>query len=352
MEKRRSLDAITGLKGICIFLIVFFHTLPQTPLIDRIPFSSFVSFYGGTLGNYMFFMISGFLIANGYRDRIAEGEISFGAFLMRRLSKLYPLYILSNLVMLIGEVVQYGVSAINLKKVVLTVLLQNGGGLEEMYPYNGPTWFLSALFVCYMAYFVVAYYSKNKTSYCCFICLGIVWGYSLAIKGWVPPLCFGRNGDSFLNFFLGCALAEVLPYLNRKSWKWLQLAAVLILAASGILLLRYGVEIIAGDSKVAFAFLICPLVICLAVGENPISRFLQWKPVYYLGKLSVSIYFWHFVVYDIFEFIYRTVTGDAEIGDPQYAAYLALMILLSVLSHHYLEGGKKTAPNPLSAAKG
>ena len=63
MKKSRTFDAVTGLKGICIILIVFYHTLPQTTLIDKIPFTSFIRIYGGNLGNYMFFMISGFLIA-------------------------------------------------------------------------------------------------------------------------------------------------------------------------------------------------------------------------------------------------------------------------------------------------
>ena len=338
MKKSRTFDAVTGLKGICIILIVFYHTLPQTTLIDKIPFTSFIRIYGGNLGNYMFFMISGFLIANGYRDRIAAREISFGTFLLRRLRKLYPLYILSNLVMLIGEVMAYGPSAIKLNKIVFTVLLQSGGGLEQMPPYNGSTWFLSALFVCYIAYFFVAYSAKNRTSYRCFLCLGILWGYSRLFGGWDSPICFGRNGESFLTFFLGCALAEMLPYLTQNVWKWLQPAAVLILAGSGFLLMRYGVEIISGDSRVAFAFLICPLVICLAVGDNPISRFLKLKPVLYLGKLSISIYFWHVAIYNLFMYIYRTAAYGTELGSMQYLLYIVIMLILSALSQRFLEG--------------
>lgn len=340
MKKSRTFDAVTGLKGICIILIVFYHTLPQTTLIDKIPFTSFIRIYGRNLGNYMFFMISGFLIAYGYRDRIAAGDVSFGAFLMRRLQKLYPLYIISNLVMLIGDVMEYGPSAIKLDKIVFTIFLQSGGGLESMPPYNGATWFLSALFVCYIAYFFVAYYGKTRTSYRCFICFGILWGYSRLFGGWDSPICFGRNGESFLNFFLGCALAETLPYLTQKVWKWLQPAAVLILVGAGFLLMCYGVEIISGDSRVAFAFLVCPLVICLAVGDNLISRFLKLKPVLYLGKLSVSIYFWHVAIYDLFMYIYRTVTCRTEMDSIQYAVYIVIMLILSALSQRFLEGDK------------
>lgn len=337
MEKRRSFDGLTGLKGIFIFIIVWFHTLPKTPLMDRIPLTSFIGTYGGTLGNYMFFMLSGFLLSYSYRERIAKREISFRDFLMRRLRKLYPLYLLSNLVMLAGELVQHGISVINLKRIVLTLLLQNGGGLETAHPYNGPSWFVSALFVCYMAYYFVAYWSKNQTQYGCMIAFGIIWGYSIAIEGWTPPLSFGRCGAGFLNFFLGCALAEVYPHIPKK--KWLQYGALLILTVSGFLLMRYGVEVISGDSKVAFAFVLCPLLLYVACGENLISRILGLKPVVYLGKISVSVYFWHFVIYDIFEFIHWKLFA-ATVGDAAYAVYLVVLILSSVLSYSLLENGR------------
>ena len=132
--------------------------------------------------------------------------------------------------------------------------------------------------------------------------------------------------------------AELLPYLNQKKWTWLQPAAALILAGSGFLFMRYGVEIISGDSRVAFAFVICPLVIFLAVGDNLLSRFLQLKPMLYLGKLSVSIYFWHVAIFDLFTYLCQTVTDGNAIGDLQYVAYIAIMLILSALSHRFLEG--------------
>ena len=337
MEKRRSFDGLTGLKGIFIFIIVWFHTLPKTPLMDRIPLTSFIGTYGGTLGNYMFFMLSGFLISWGYRERIARGEISFRDFLMRRLRKLYPLYLLSNLVMLAGELVQHGISVINLKRIVLTLLLQNGGGLETVHPYNGPSWFVSALLVCYMAYYFAAYRAKNQTQYGCLIAFGIIWGYSIAIGGWTPPLSFARCGEGFLNFFLGCALAEVYPRIPKK--KWLQYGALLVLGASGFLLMRYGVEVIAGDSKVAFAFVICPLLLYVACGENLLSRFLGCRPMVYLGRISVSVYFWHYVICDIFDYAHWVLFGEA-VGDAAYGVYLIVLVLCSVLSYHFLENGR------------
>lgn len=301
--------------------------------------TSLIGIYGGTFGNYMFFMLSGFLMAYSYRKKIEKHEISLKAYLLRRLCKLYPLYLLSNMVMIVAEMVQHGTSVINLKRIVLTLLLQCGGGLETGHPYNGPSWFISALFVCYLVFYFIAHYSKNQTHYICLIIAGIIWGYSIAVDGWIPPLSYGRSGDAFLNFFIGCALAECLPKMARSGkyiGSWIATAILLI---SGVLCLRYGVEIICGDSKVAFAFVMCPLLLYLAVADNLISRFLGSKLMVFVGKISVSVYFWHFVLYVIYAYAYK-ILFKAPVGDVAYGGYLLLLFVLSVLSWRFLENGK------------
>lgn len=138
MEKSRNYPALTGLKGIFCLVILWFHTLPKTPLVNSIPLSSFISKFGGTLGNYIFFMLSGFLIASSYKARISSHSLSFSDYLVKRLRKLYPLYLLSNLVMLLLEVLEYGMSVINLQRIAYTLLLQ-AGSLDPLRPYNIPS---------------------------------------------------------------------------------------------------------------------------------------------------------------------------------------------------------------------
>ncbi len=337
MSKAHKFDSLTGLKGLFSLIIVFFHTLPQTPLIDAIPLTSLIRNYGGGIGNYFFFITSGFLISFGYKERIVAKEISFGSFLVKRLQKIYPLYILSNLAALLVTMLQFGPSAINLKNIVFTVLLQNGGGLEAAYPYNGPSWFLSALFVCYMAFFFASYHGKSATHYRCMIAFGIIWGYSVLTGRFFVPLSFAHHGGSFFSFFTGCALAELYPFISQKEYKWLTPVSILVLVFSGVLLLYYGVDVISGDFNVAFAFLICPLILYLALDCKPIRLVLQIKPIMFLGKISFSIYLWHFVVYDLYRYLYRVLSGGKQIEEPQYLIYLVLTIIVSMISHKYIE---------------
>lgn len=334
---RKQLHSLTALKGLFIFIIVFHNTLAIQPLFDWFPGSSFIILFGGQLGNSMFFILSGFLLTYSYRERIAAGTLAFRDYLLRRLKKLYPLYFLSNIASVIISIAKYGMSAISLEKIAMTFLLQIGGGLKDGNPYNSPTWFVSALFVCYIAFFVLCYYSKNSTQYYGAIAFGIAWGYTLMQAQLSIPFCYAENGTAFLNFFIGCALAEIYPRIRVKTHKWLQPVSIISLLFSVFLLLRYGVEIICGDTHVAFAFVICPLILYLAFSDGLCSKILQLKPFVGLGRISTSVFFWHLVIYYLFCMLLEAVIPGGQLQESHYLVYILLLLMGSLLSHRLLE---------------
>lgn len=116
MNRGEKIHALAALKGLFIWIIVLHNTFLIDALLEHIPGMAFIRIFGGDLGNSMFFMLSGFLISWGYRERIRNDCISFGDYLRRRIKKLYPMYAISNAAALLVAVWQYGVSAINLKK--------------------------------------------------------------------------------------------------------------------------------------------------------------------------------------------------------------------------------------------
>lgn len=342
MKKIHTLDQMTGLKGIFCIVIMLGHTLPSTPLIDKIPLTSFILQYGGDIGNAMFFMLSGFLMTYGYRDRIRLHEISIKDFLVRRLYKLYPLYLVTNIAAFIHGMFAYGLSNFNLQRIVFTLLLQSGGSLGREHPYNGPAWFICALFECYLLFYFIAYHAKHRTQYFCMIVFSIIWGYSTLVNnGPLFPICIGQGGNNFQDFFIGCALAELYPVIREQTKKWLKPVSFLFLATSGILLLTVGVEIISGNVNTAFAFVLCPLIIYLSLDSVLIRRILTLRPIRYIGQISFSIYLWHTVIYDYYLYIYREFLGGQQMGDLQYLFYLMIMFAVSALSHKYIEGRKR-----------
>lgn len=335
MKQAARFDALTSLRGLFILVIAFHNTMLIQPLFHAVPGSAFLTLYGGSLGNSMFFLLSGFGMAFGYRDRMQAHTIAFRDYLLKRLRKLYPMYLISNFAALVLAVVQYGVSAINLQRIAFTVLLRMGGGLTGTQLYNTPTWFVCTLLLCYVVFFFVSYTCKTPTQYRCAIALGIVWGYFCMTANPMLPFCDSGSGIGLMNFCIGCALAEAYPLIREKKRNWAAPAAFAALVLVLYLMMRHGIEIICGDVNVAFAFLVCPLVFYLAMAQGLCTKILQWKVLVALGKISSSIFFWHLVVYS--GFIIAWSSSGKTIAEKGYLVYFAAMLVWSTLSHWIFE---------------
>ena len=343
MKEKRRFDALTALKGLFILVIAFHNSQLVKPLAVDVPGAAFLALYGGVFGNSVFFILSGFLIAYNYRERIASRELTVEDFLARRLRKLYPLYLISNGVALLVDIWMYGPSAVELKKVVFTLLLQQGSALESGNPYNGPPWFLCTLVVCYVVYYAAVRGTKTTQRYRWGILLGIAWGYTLYKANLSVPFCYRGTGIGLMNFFIGCALAELYPALERKPRRWLWPVCLVVLCASLGLCFGFGVEIICGDVQAAASFLLCPLVVYLAFAEGPCERILRWKPFVYLGKISASIFFWHLVLYKAYCHTMELVSPEMDMGGVQYLGYVVLLLACSEISSRLMSRGTKQA---------
>lgn len=338
MEQKGHFLALTSLKGLFILIIALHNTLLVNPLFSNVPGTAFIILFSGFLGNSMFFILSGFLLSAGYKDRIRTHAISFPEYLKRRLKKLYPLYLLSNAAVLILNILRYGVSAINMERIVFTLLLVRD-------PYNTPTWFLCALFLCYILFFAIAYFAKSSTHYLSYVTFGVIIGYILMGADLSLPFLTSSNGTAFLNFFLGCLLAEVYPAIPEKLHRRLQPLFLVLLPLILYLMLRYGVEIIAGDVRVCFSFCICPMILYLALVKGPCSRILQFRGFVSLGEISSSIFFWHLVLYFAFCDVYPLLTGGDSVREPQYILYFVLMLAFSTVSAKWNRSGFRRKPS-------
>lgn len=334
MSEKKFFPELTSLKGLFILVILLHNTSLVNPVFQNVPGIAYIELFGGDFGNSMFFMLSGFLLSTGYRNRIASGSMSFQSYMLRRLAALYPLYLITNIVSLVIEVFRYGASGIQLEKLAFTLLLQNGSGLKAANPYNAPTWFVSALLVCYAAYYAISRITRTSCGYRCLLCAGIAWGYTLVTRNLSVPYCFEGNGIGFMNFFIGCIFAEYWPWLTDNKTKWLPPAAFTLLLGIAYLFLNYGVEIISGNVHSAAAFAVNPLILYLALSDGLFSKFLRVKPLVYLGKISSAIFFWHLpLCYLLQELL---ASGEA-LNESMYLVYLLAVLLCSALSHRLIE---------------
>lgn len=333
MQKKPYLKSLTGLKGLCILVIVLFHTLDQQAFGFQ-SITGIIKAYGGYLGNYLFFMLSGFLMTYHYQERIALRQISFPDFLRSRLIKLYPLYLITNAVMFVIQMATASPS-VNLEHIILHLTMQGTGGFSSAIQYNYPTWFVCALLVCYLLYYLLIWLSKNRTHYLVLLTLGMLTGYWLKKADLVFPYLYRVNGEAYCNFFAGCLLCEFLLHQAPQHRLRNVCVSLVCLLTVAVLLVFTDLNAIAGDVRTVFTVLVCAPLVVLALQCRPVEWALSCRPMQMLGSISTSIFFWHVVVENRFSFQWASQFGLGY--RAYYALYLIVLLGLSALSHVALE---------------
>ncbi len=291
----KRLDSLTGLRGIFILMIVIYH---MGGYFDS-SFSSVLHLpykWGGVMGNSFFVMLSGFVISCGYRDRILEKRVDFGGFIKKRLIKIYPMYLVTDVIQACFLVYEQGM-IINFKNIAANFFMVTTGWVDDIYPYNISSWFVSVLLLCYIIYYVLCRTARENPKLVLYLEIGLVlWGYLLLSKNWDVPFCYSHDGEGMLNFFIGCILFEIYEK-NSACGNRRLLGGLLGLLCGFVFLSRQvGFEQFSGDSRLPFAFLICPAAVLLALELKWAGKILESRPFIKLGQISMNVFFWHMPV--------------------------------------------------------
>ena len=114
--------------------------------------------FGGDCGVSFFFILSGFVLSLAYSDKISEGNFCSWSLLKRQWKKVYPLHIMTFLVMVLFDMrlgYHHSISAL----IANMLLMQSWIPSKEVYfMANGPSWFL-----CDIIFFYVVFSKLNHT---------------------------------------------------------------------------------------------------------------------------------------------------------------------------------------------
>jgi peptidoglycan/LPS O-acetylase OafA/YrhL len=289
-------EALDSLRGLCAIMVVLYHFhVPGViagAAIVRHAFL-FVDF---------FFVLSGFVIATGYRRRLAEG-FPVARFMGLRLGRVYPLHaviLLGFLAFQLLKAAHDGAAAFS--GLFSWPALLASFGLVQIFTepvkivWNGPSWSIAAEVWTYLIFALLfAKVGRAAVPLALLVAAG-----SVAILAVTSPTFIDAEGIGALlrccyGFGLGVAGAALvgtpqpLRTMSGRAFGLLEVAAVIAtLAFVGLA----G----AGPWSLAAPPLFLLVVLVFAQERGGVSRLLKTAPMMTLGTLSYSIYMIHFFV--------------------------------------------------------
>jgi len=158
LPQKRYFNAIDGLRLLASVNVVLFHLEAAGGFNDLggSPGWLFRIIKGPAFHASLFFILGGFIFAVKFAPKVAE--FSARAFLKKRLRELYPLHLITTLVMVALYVVKrWGTDeVINAPKLIFSSFMHLSF-LWSLCPFgsmnlNTPSWALSAMFLCYLLF--------------------------------------------------------------------------------------------------------------------------------------------------------------------------------------------------------
>lgn len=298
-QQKEKLLYLESLRGIAALIVALFHAqFLQGSLVT----DSFLRH--GYLMVDFFFVLSGYVIALNYYDRIKSLQ-NIWVFQARRFLRLYPLHIMTFLVFVGIECAKYifeinaGVVANNpaftkndwwagLQHITLTHSLFQDEGT-----FNEPSWSISAEFYTYLIFAFLLLLKSDIIRKIMFVTGVVIAGtYGL----WQPTLF--PNAPLLMEDFVRCIYCffiGVVVYLALRNTQWTMpsfMAFIGVAGAFSILVLRPYID--GALIPIIFAFAILTLV---KTDKSLVKSLLEKPVLVFLGTISYGIYMWHEAVW-------------------------------------------------------
>lgn len=343
-----QLDALTGLRGLAAWFVVFYHI--RYSLTDILPAQAIEWLAKGYLAVDLFFMLSGFVMWLNYAGRFAEnGKAMIGPFLWKRFARIWPLHalILLAMVAFAGVLIVTGraTEGYPLAELPLHLFLMQNWGLTGELTWNHPAWSISTEFAAYLAFplliFVVRW--ERLSIGWLVAALGILFAL---LHTFFAAQGLADLGDDIartglmrclLEFTAGIALANIWQRVERGS------RAALVSIAICAAILAAGFALLLPETMFAPAAIAALLLAC-AFGRGHITGALSARFMVWLGDTSYATYLMHFFAFILFKIAF--VGADLQIG---WGMLLMFVLGVQVLATVLYYGFEKPAQRWLNA---
>lgn len=332
---------IDGLRAIAVISVIIYH-LNENWLS------------GGFLGVDIFFVISGFLITGIIITEIQQNSFSFKQFYTRRIKRIYPAFITAMaLVSFIAPVIFIYNDFNQLRKTIelaIAFLSNFYLGLTQGYfdlsANENPVLHIWSLAVEEQYYLIfplilILAYKKFREIKALFI-ITLILFFILLATSFIPanfykevlhqPNIYYLSNLRFPELLVGSLLAI---YHNLSASKQASnVIAILstLLLFSCLFLMHNNIAFIPGVTLI-LPCIFTALIIHTTSQNNIIKLCLSNKAIVFIGKISYSLYLYHWI---FIAFAYY-ITGEKQINNQSIAIVTVLTIIFSVLSYYLIE---------------
>jgi peptidoglycan/LPS O-acetylase OafA/YrhL len=329
-ERFAVLDGIRGLAAILVILDHFPSPM-NTVVMSR------------ALAVDFFFVLSGFVLAHAYSQRLDSGMSAFD-FMRRRIIRLYPMYILGSLLGAIMAAVAVsqgqfamtpqGFGLVSLFAVGFVPTPQHLGGSWGFYSFDHPAWSLAYELVANLAFAALAFMRRPKW---------IVWWLPIAAAslayqsfqnqstdlGWQYHAIDGGLVRIGYEFFLGLVIYSIW----KKGYAftipaWIALPLLPAMACVGSLLQTENQRI---ALDVAFQIVVIPIIVAGAANAR-VSGVTE-RICSALGTLSFGVYMLHVPLGTLQGQFWRDAPATSPERIPQVLAIIAITLIAAAVTY-------------------
>lgn len=374
---KNHLLLLDGLRGIAALIVLWYHTFEgfATSLSDQ-------RCNHGYLAVDFFFMLSGFVIAYSYDQRLQHRELSLSTFFKRRLIRLHPMVVVGVLIGLVtfliqggaqwdfagdGHPVTPGVGWLMLAVLLNLFLLPNIPGQPfevrgngELFPLNGPHWSLFFEYIGNIIYALFLCRISTRLLTLFTILSGGLLGYITISSGylgvgWTLPDFWSGLVRLLFPYCMGMLLARL--FITRRARSFVAGSAPLtnhhglavFVICSLALLILLPMPFVGSEESLwqnglyvtLVVTVIFPLIIWLSAnGSKGLNHnTLSSRVFQFLGNISYPLYAIHYPSMYLFYYYigFPHVTKTFAEVWPVAACFLLCNIVLATLLYYFYE---------------
>lgn len=315
---KKHISGLDGLRGIAVIGVILYHMFP-------------FAVKGGFLGVSLFFVLSGYLIAITSEKSWEKNNFTIRSFYKKRIRRIYPSLLIVVLIT-VGVLKLLAPDVLNgIRREIASIFLgynniwqisQNSSYFAKIANASPFThlWSLSIELQFYLIWpFIFLLYKfiskskfKNYSDYL-FIALAVISVLALTIlykPGQDPSRVYYGTDTRIFSLFLGAYVG--VRQKSKRCYRWSYSRKKKNILWFGICMLIVIISFIVIDGQSSFTYRVgllgSSLIFCgiikLAVNEQlPIGKWLDFKPLSWIGTRSYEIYLWQYPVIFIFQYL-------------------------------------------------